>query len=798
MNFDEIYEKIKRAITLEIKFQYIDFDGKTMCFSKFMITTLKEVLKKIHKSQKPNIIYLLNLFESYRIDSVSNRIFTIDKTLETFAYLRQLIKPKSEKEREKPEKKPFQEEIEDIDVDFVKGVGPKIAQLFNKLGIYKVKDLIEYYPRKYVDYISQDKIKDLQLGQNVTLYGTIAGVKHYTTAKKLTIFTILIKDSTGTIPINLFLRTNSRKLIEHYKESYPVNSYVMVLGKVKFDDYNSVTTIDKAQIQVLGSSQDIDQNKNRIVPIYPLSENLNSKTLTNAINNALVKFKDKIYDPIPNYILENENFISKYDALFNIHNPLNQEEIDLARRRLVFEELFSMQLNFALLRKETQKNESLKLEIKKGGLVDNFIKNLPFELTNAQKKALDDIFQDLNSTTPMQRLLQGDVGSGKTVVACASLLCAIENGYQGAIMAPTEILATQHYRNFSNWLTPLGLSVGLFVGKNSAKTRKEMIQNLKNGQIHVAVGTHALIQEGVEFNNLGMIVIDEQHRFGVKQRNALLNKGKMPQMLNMTATPIPRTLALTLHGDLETTEINELPKGRKEIITTLGGANERNKIYDLIKKEIFFQHQAYIVYPLIEESEAISAKCATLEAQKLQEGVFKDYRIGLLHGKMSASEKDEIMNDFKNRKFDILVSTTVVEVGVDNPNATVIVIENAERFGLSQLHQLRGRVGRSDNQSYCALISQDLKPEMKKRLSIMTKTNNGFIISQHDLELRGPGEFLGTRQSGLADFKLADLINDTETLELARKYALEFAETKNIQDYPILQNEIEKHKLFRG
>ena len=457
-----------------------------------------------------------------------------------------------------------------------------------------------------------------------------------------------------------------------------------------------------------------------------------------------------------------------------------------------------MQLNLALLRKKVSNSESIKLEIKKGGLVDRFIKNLPFELTNGQKHAIDEILKDLNSKIPMQRLLQGDVGSGKTVVACVCLLCAIENGYQGAIMAPTEILAIQHFKNFSSWLTPLGLSVGLFSGKNSAKIKREMNLNLKNGQIHVAVGTHALIQEGVEFNNLGVIVIDEQHRFGVKQRSALLNKGKMPQMLNMTATPIPRTLALTLHGDLDITTIDELPKNRKPIITSLGGIQERKKAYDLIKKEIFFKHQAYIVYPLIEESETLSAKAATIEAQKLREGEFSGYRVGLLHGKMSPDEKDEVMNDFKNQKYDILVATTVVEVGVDNPNATVIVIENAERFGLSQLHQLRGRVGRSENQSYCFLINQSPSIEVRKKLDIMTKTNNGFIISQHDLNLRGPGEFLGVKQSGLPDFKIADLINDSEILELARKEAFDFVQNKNIDDYPLLKNEALSYNMFRG
>ena len=430
---------------------------------------------------------------------------------------------------------------------------------------------------------------------------------------------------------------------------------------------------------------------------------------------------------------------------------------------------------------------SEKINIKPNGLVDKFVKSLPFKLTEGQNKAFNEILSDLNSTEPMQRLLQGDVGSGKTVVACMMLLAAVENGYQGAIMAPTEILATQHYKNFTEWLTPLGLQVGLFVGKHGLKIRKQMQTNLANGQTHIAVGTHALIQEGVHFKNLGAVVVDEQHRFGVKQRQELSQKGTNPQLLTMTATPIPRTLALSIHGDLDVTSIDELPKGRKPVITSLiSGMSMRKNAYDLIRSEVKKGNRAYIVFPLIEESETLSAKAATIEREKWQNDIFPEYKVGLLHGKLKNDEKEEVMRKFKDKEYDILVSTTVVEVGVDVPNATVIVIENAERFGLSQLHQLRGRVGRSELQSYCILSSSTKSPETRARLDIMTQTNDGFVIAEKDLQLRGPGEFLGTRQSGLPDMLIADIVNDAKILELARSEAINFAKNYNIEDYPLL------------
>ncbi len=804
-SFDEIHKKIIASCKIEIEHKYIDFVGKKTNFSKFILTTLYTVLKKINKTERHRVEKLIAHFEQYHIDSLSARTYSIELLVNTFDYFKKLIKPqvRIKKKEDIPEtKKPYTEDISEIDVQFVKGVGPKTAPLFNKLGIYTVKDLLEYYPKRYVDYQGRVKIANLKIGEQVTVFATIKKVSAYLTLRRLTVLNLILNDGTGEITLSFFYKLKNRRMLERYKAQYPEGSSVIVFGTVKKDTYTNKITIDKPEVQVMTCDfcyeDDELINSGKIVPVYPLTENLSSKTLTNAIKSAVEKYCAKIQDPMPQYIKDKFNLLEKKEAIKKIHLPKTREEADRARFRIVFDELFTLQLNLALVREANRKNTSIQLKIKRDGLVRKFIESLPFELTNAQKNAVEEITNDLNSKEPMQRLLQGDVGSGKTVVACIMLLCAIENGYQGAIMAPTEILATQHYKNFIKWLTPLNLSVGLFLGKHGTKIRNEMLTSLKNGQMHIAVGTHALIQEGVEFDNLGAVVIDEQHRFGVKQRSKLLTKGEYPQMLTMTATPIPRTLALTMHGDLDITTIDELPKGRLPIITTLVAAQGRKEAYQLIKEQITKGHQAYIVYPLIDESETISAKNATQEAQKLQNGEFKDYKIGLLHGKLKAEEKEQVMLDFKEKKYDILVSTTVVEVGVDVPNATVMIIENAERFGLSQLHQLRGRVGRNDKQSYCILVSTSASKQVRNRLKIMTQTNNGFIIAQKDLELRGPGEFLGTRQSGIPDFGLADIVNDIEILEKARECALDFVKNYNIEDFKGLREEVLKHNLFRG
>ena len=768
-------EQIKKAVEIEVKYKYININGKTRSFASFICSELR---KEIKVSKNPKWKVLLEHFERYSMDTLPQRKRSLERLV---SVIKADMAPKPEVEKDNTL-------TLKSDVMYLKGVGPKIAYMLNKLGIYTVGDLLYYFPRKHVDYSTRTRIRDLKVGETTTIFGTIKAVESFTTKNNLGVVKVRIGDGSGYLNLSFFASKANKYTQERMKTQFPKGTGIMVSGLVKFNNYDKSLTLDKPTYSIMDDDILDPSNINmaRIVPIYPLSEKLNIKTLRRAIFNTIQLFKDDIETVLPSKIIEKYNLLPKKEAIEGIHFPKDNETLQKARYTLVFEELFLIQLKLALLREENNKNLSaVPLEIKKDGLVMRFIESLPFKLTSAQQRAVNEILNDLNSTKPMQRLLQGDVGSGKTVVATIMLLAGIENGYQAAIMAPTEILAQQHYNNLVKWLTPLGLKVELLIGSIGKKLRRESETNLRNGQANIAVGTHALIQDGVEFANLGAVVIDEQHRFGVKQRLALRKKSQNPQVLTMTATPIPRTLAITMNGDLDLTIIDELPKGRKPIITTL--TNSRRQIADLIRHEVDAGRQAYIVYPLIEESETLSAKAATIEKERWQNEVFPNYKIGLLHGKLKNDEKDEVMEKFKNKEYDILVSTTVVEVGVDVPNATVIVIENAERFGLSQLHQLRGRVGRSDLQSYCVLSSSTKSQETRARLDIMTQTNDGFVIAEKDLQIRGPGEFLGTRQSGLPDMIIADIVNDAKILELARAEAIDFVRNNNIDDYPLLK-----------
>lgn len=783
-------EQLKKAIEIEIQYKYIDIHGKTQAFSSF----IKNEAKKYYKLSKknPKWAVLVETFEHYPFAGINERRKSIDTLIRV---LKSEITPKEQSEKNISGKlKP----AKDTDVMYMKGVGPKIAYKLNKLGIYTAQDLIMYFPKKHIDYSSRTLIKHLKEGENTTIFGYIKSVSAFNTKNKLSVVKVAVTDESGRLDLSFFQAKSNRFMLERVKAQFPVNAGIMVSGTVKRSSYDGKLTFDKPNYSIMTGEFLEDKNANlnlaRIVPIYTVCEDLSIKVLRRAIYNAINIYKNEIENIVPDYIRQKYGILDKKIAVEQIHFPESIELLEQARFSLIFEELFLIQLKLVRLREQNSNNHNaLALKIKEQGIVRKFIDNLPFELTGGQKKAVNEILNDLNSDIPMARLLQGDVGSGKTVVATIMLLAGVENGYQGALMAPTEILAQQHYNNLQQWLTPMGISVGLFLGSQGKKVREKFRTDLRNGQMNIAVGTHALIQEDVDFNNLGAIVVDEQHRFGVKQRNVLKKKSQNPQILTMTATPIPRTLALTVHGDLDLTVIDELPKGRKPIKTSL--VTSHRGVYDLIKQEIEAGRQAYVVYPLIEESETLSAKAATIEAERLQNEVFPQFKIGLLHGKLKNDEKEQVMADFKEKKYDILVSTTVVEVGVDVPNATVMLIENAERFGLSQLHQLRGRVGRNDLQSYCILHTSTKSHETKERLNIMTQTNDGFVIAEKDLQLRGPGEFLGTRQSGLPDLIISDIVRDAKVLEIARNEAIDFVKTNKIENYPLLK-EVTSLQLF--
>lgn len=808
MPFLNLYKKILKGIELEREHNYIDFEGNRSTFSKFILAQILRLKKIVVMPDMNNLNKAYQFFEQYSFDSLSGRLNSVsyfEKLLEGLysEYLKQQKKLEIKKALEEKLKSIASSNSPDlIDIRLVKGVGDKLAAVLNRLGISTVYDLFSYYPVKYVNYKKSSKISSLKIGDNASIIGKIKFSSIHPTKNSLYVHKVIITDNSADISVTFFYKKINRVMLNRYKAMYPVGSMVSAIGVVKYDSYSNSLALDKAKIEII--SEDYDKkgyraSESEIYPVYSLSESLNSKVLNRIIKNCFDDYSSSIKDIFPDFFHQKYSLLNKFDALKEVHFPSSEEQLAKARYTLAFEEFFLLQLYLNQIRRKTRAgSNSVVLEHKKGGLVDKYIKSLPFELTGAQISAVNEILHDLSQKEPMQRLLQGDVGSGKTVVACIMLLAAVENGYQGAIMAPTEILALQHYKNFIDWLTPLNISIGLFLGKLGAKTRREMETGLKNGQINIAIGTHALIQDGVEFNNLGAVVVDEQHRFGVKQRSNLLNKSVSPQMLTMTATPIPRTLALTCHGDLDVTVMKELPKGRKPIVTKIVTRGQMAAAYDLIEAEILKGHQAYIVFPLIDESEAISAKCATKEAEVLSSGRFKDYKIGLLHGKLKNEEKEQVTTDFKNKKYDILVSTTVVEVGVDVPNATVIMIQNAERFGLSQLHQLRGRVGRGLAQSYCLLTTDSSSQSVKTRLNVLVQSNDGFYVAERDLELRGPGEFLGTRQSGISEFKIADIVADAEILETAREAAIEFLDNYNIEDFEGLALEMNKKDILNN
>jgi len=676
------------------------------------------------------------------------------------------------------------------------GIGPRSGERLAKLGLYTVRDLLYYYPRDHIDYARQVSIRNLVAGETVTLVATVRRCNCFSSPRntKLTIFELVLKDHTGQIKLSRFFaghRYRSRGWQEQQKRLYPPGAVVAASGLVKESKHG--ITLENPEVEILQHSGDaIDSIKvGRVVPVYPLTEGVEPNLIRRAVVAALPATAH-LQEVLPESLRQRYVLIEISQAIAHIHFPPDSQALDTARRRLVFDEFFYLQLGLLKRRQQERQSQSSAVLAPQGQLIARFYQLLPFALTGAQQRVVNDILRDLNSPAPMNRLVQGDVGSGKTVVAVVAMLAAIQAGYQTALMAPTEVLAEQHYRKLVCWFNQLHLPVELLTGSTKAAKRREIHSQLQTGELPVLVGTHALIQDTVEFAHLGLVVIDEQHRFGVQQRARLQQKGEHPHVLTMTATPIPRTLALTLHGDLDVSQIDELPPGRRPIQTTILQRSDRAHAYDLIHREVLQGQQAYVVLPLVAESEKLDLRSAIDEHQRLQDSVFPEFKVGLLHGRMTAAEKDEAINLFRDSEVQILVSTTVVEVGVDIPNATVMLIEHAERFGLSQLHQLRGRVGRGASQSYCLLMNSSKAETARQRLKVLEQSQDGFFIAEMDMRLRGPGEVLGMRQSGLPDFALASLVEDQEVLELAREAAEKImTKDETLERWPLIKTELQ-------
>jgi len=654
-------------------------------------------------------------------------------------------------------------------VQFLKGVGPHRAKLLNKLEIYTIYDLITYYPRDYDDRSKLKKISELKPGEKVTIKVKIVDYEETKTLyKKIPIIKAKLTDGTGIV----YGVWYGQKYI---KQALPPGTDVLISGEVK--RVLKHIEFENPEYEVLDEEDKEFLNVGRIVPIYSLTSGLTQKVLRKIIYDALTDYSIFLEDPLPKYLREKYNLMDKPVSIWEKHFPTSFLTMASASKRVAFEELFFLQLNLAEKRKEIEKLSAPVFKTD-SELVERFLNSLPFKLTKAQEKVWEEIKKDLSSGRPMHRLLQGDVGSGKTVIAALAAILAYDNGYQTAFMVPTEILAEQHYNRLKKIFEPLGIRIALLTSSTPKKEKTYIYLDLAEGKLPIVIGTHALIQEEVTFKKLGLVIIDEQHRFGVIQRAKLWKKGENPHLLVMTATPIPRSLALVLYGELDISIIDELPPGRKPVITYLFSKRERKKVYSFVEKEIMKGKQAFVVCPLIEESEKLEAESAKKLYEELKK-FFPQFKIGLIHGLVPSEERNRIMEEFQNGEIQILVATTVIEVGVDIPNASIMVIEDAHRFGLAQLHQLRGRVGRGSEQAYCFLIA-DLKGEdATERLKVMVETNDGFVIANKDLEIRGPGEFFGTRQHGALSSLIVDLTKDMKLFEIARNETFELMRYEN-------------------
>ncbi len=671
----------------------------------------------------------------------------------------------------------------------IKGIGEKRAKLFGVMDIFTIEDLLCHFPRDYDDRSDVRKITDLIENEENTFFAFVSSTPETVYFKNLSITKAKLSDETGSVTAvwyNQPFMKNAIRLNEEY-------IFTGLYKKSKSRKEISSPEFEKASSEeLLGGG--------RIVPIYPITAGLSQKIMRVAIKTALSELKAQLIDFIPADIRKKYKMCDRNFAVYNIHFPENNENFFMARERLVFEELFLLQTALLTLKGKNLGEKTNKI-FKTENILNEASKALGFDFTNAQKRVVSDIANDVESGKTMNRLIQGDVGSGKTAVAMCAALMALKSGFQAVLMAPTEVLATQHYESFKKFFDNFGFEVCILKGSLKKSEKNAVKERILNGQSSMIIGTHALIQEDVEFKNLGLIITDEQHRFGVKQRNSLSLKGYGAHVMVMTATPIPRTLALILYGDLDISVIDELPPGRKSIETIAVNSSYHKRIYGFIKKEVSNGRQAYIVCPMVEESESIDAKAVETMCDELKDTEFKGINVSILHGKMKAAEKENIMNAFSKGDIKILISTTVIEVGINVPNATIMLIENAERFGLSQLHQLRGRVGRGSDKSYCILVTDSKNEVTQERMRVMKKTNDGFEISETDLKLRGPGEFFGTKQHGLPQLKIANLYRDALTLSKAQESAADITSNRlwyKEEKYSVLKKKISDMFLDNG
>ena len=649
----------------------------------------------------------------------------------------------------------------DAPATVIKGVGEKLAPLLAKLGLHTVGDLLTHYPRRYEDRSHFVPIGQVCDGQTVLIAGKVTAVENRPTKTKLVITKVTVDDDSPSVAsLTWFNQWRMKQTFEKM-----IGKRIVAYGVAK-KAYSAVEIMQPEWELLDEGGEENSLAVGRIVPIYALTEGLGEKTLRKIIFAAVEKFAGDVPDGLPNDLRTRRGFVPAGEAIRNIHFPPDQAALDLARKRLVYDEFLGLQLLLAGRKQAGHAAPGIAFPDTVGPLA-RFESVLPFTLTNAQKRVTEEIARDMAAPHAMNRLVQGDVGSGKTAVALAAMTIAHENGFQAALMAPTEILAYQHFRSVRSLLEKLDIRVDLLTGSLPAKEKTAVRARVQSGETGVVVGTHALIQDGVEFARLGLAVIDEQHRFGVLQRAALSGKGQSPDVLVMTATPIPRTLTLTVYGDLDVSIIDELPPGRKPIVTHWKRGKNKKTVYDGVRSLLKQGRQAYVVCPLVEESEKLQVRAATDLAVQLTEE-FSDFSVGLLHGQMPTAEKDDVMRRFRDGEVHLLVATTVIEVGVDVPNAVVMVIEDADRFGLAQLHQLRGRVGRGQHESFCVLLADPATPDGQTRMRVLCETSDGFRIAEEDLKLRGPGEFYGVRQSGLAGLKIADVLRDRDLLLQAR------------------------------